>query len=394
MKRRAPSQSGWRSKKKQKDVPRRPLSAYNLYFKLVRPALIESHERGEKQSDFDTHLENSIKAGKSKSQGAIFQAASRTLAERWKTMSAAERQPYEEQAQQEMKKYRVQLDAYERRMTSKEKAGINSAGIKVKETPNQVAACPHWTSSGDICVSPPGTTTKGVKQQEPNLSDSEGTTISSKSGPSVTPVKLSMQPSTDADLLIDLLRNQRDNNTNNWGLGISPDLLPQADASNLLNQLSWSDSTNHNLNEDLVRRLTALAVLESLLADPGALLMLLVVLLLRANSNQSQTLPAVPAQNPAVSLLVSLIQNNMNSNGTQTNTNTQPMFPTIPQIQTQNNWFSAQAQAQALAPNPPIVQDDVSQASLLEKISQLSDEEREVLKKLVEANLGLSQSPA
>eukprot|EP00977_Amphora_coffeiformis_P017934 scaffold6026_cov163-Amphora_coffeaeformis.AAC.14 len=389
MKRGAPSQSGSRSKKKQKDVPRRPLSAYNLYFKLVRPVLIESHERGEKQADFDTHLENSIKAGKSKAQGAVFQAASRTLAERWKTMSAAERQPFEEQAQQEMKKYRVQLEAYERKKAAEEKSGTKSAGIKMKEAPKkQPPAGPPRNSGGEISVSSAGTTTKGVKQQQPNLSDSEGTTISSKSGPSVAQVKVFVQqPSGDSDSL----GKQRNNNINNACNNlISSDLLSRVDTSNLLNQISGGNSANQSMNEELVRGLTAAAALESLLADPVALLLLLVVLLLQANSNQSQPQAPAPTPNPTMSLLASLVQNNMNSNTTQTNTTPQQTYTTIPQVQTTHNWFSNQVPT----PSPPIVQDDVGQASLLEKLSQLSDGEREVLKKLVETKLGLSQSQA
>ena len=68
-----------KSKQKDSNVPRRPLSAYNIYFKLVRPVLIETHERGDKQADFDKHLQNAIIAGKTKAQGALFQAASRTV---------------------------------------------------------------------------------------------------------------------------------------------------------------------------------------------------------------------------------------------------------------------------------------------------------------------------
>ena len=41
-----------KTKQKDSDGPRRPLSAYNIYFKLVRPVLIETYERGDKQADF------------------------------------------------------------------------------------------------------------------------------------------------------------------------------------------------------------------------------------------------------------------------------------------------------------------------------------------------------
>ena len=77
-----------KTKQKDSDGPRRPLSAYNIYFKLVRPVLIETYERGDKQADFDKHLQNAIVAGKTKAQGALFQAASRTVSSIEKNIGA------------------------------------------------------------------------------------------------------------------------------------------------------------------------------------------------------------------------------------------------------------------------------------------------------------------
>eukprot|EP00977_Amphora_coffeiformis_P028592 scaffold36285_cov221-Amphora_coffeaeformis.AAC.1 len=99
-------------------MPRRPLSAYNIFFKEERPALIAKYEKGESQPDFDANLAKAVEAGKDKDKGAVFQAASRTLAERWKVMAPQEREPYERQADAALKNYRKQIAEYQQRKES------------------------------------------------------------------------------------------------------------------------------------------------------------------------------------------------------------------------------------------------------------------------------------
>ena len=62
-----PASSASAKRKKPKDMPRRPLSAYNMYFQEERKRTIEKYERGEKQDDFD------LPEGKDPSE-ALFQA--------------------------------------------------------------------------------------------------------------------------------------------------------------------------------------------------------------------------------------------------------------------------------------------------------------------------------
>ena len=102
-----------KGRKKPKDMPRRPLSAYNIFFKHERPALISRYEKGEPQPDFDSNMAKAVEAGKNKDKAAVFQAASRTLAERWKLMAPRERESFERQADEALKNYRKQITEYQ-----------------------------------------------------------------------------------------------------------------------------------------------------------------------------------------------------------------------------------------------------------------------------------------
>ena len=96
-------------RKKPKDMPRRPLSAYNMYFQEERKKTIAKYEKGEEQDDF------LLPPGKDPSE-ALFQAVSRTVANRWKAMTEAQRKPFYDRAQAEMNNYRKKMDEYNQKM--------------------------------------------------------------------------------------------------------------------------------------------------------------------------------------------------------------------------------------------------------------------------------------
>lgn len=104
------------SKRPRKALPKKPHSAYNIFFMQARPELLESNARGKPQSDFDENLKNAIEGGKKKHSEALFQAASRTIANRWKAMSADDKLPYERQAAEATIKYKADMKDYEDQM--------------------------------------------------------------------------------------------------------------------------------------------------------------------------------------------------------------------------------------------------------------------------------------
>eukprot|EP00977_Amphora_coffeiformis_P022678 scaffold11203_cov112-Amphora_coffeaeformis.AAC.1 len=121
-------------RKKPKDMPRRPLSAYNLFFRAEREIIMDKYERGEHQADFqvpdapkkskgnDSDDDDQVDPKLIKSHNAaVFQAVARTIADRWKNMPKHLKIKYEEQAAVEMKKYRSRMEEYEQHMIKNSK---------------------------------------------------------------------------------------------------------------------------------------------------------------------------------------------------------------------------------------------------------------------------------
>lgn len=119
-------------RKKPGDAPRRPLSAYNIYFREERASLIRRSNLGEPDEDFTVNLDAIAASGKKRGDpSAVFQAAARTLADRWKAMSTEEKVSYEKSAKEDMEKYRNRLAEYETRMV--EEARQKSAYLSTQK---------------------------------------------------------------------------------------------------------------------------------------------------------------------------------------------------------------------------------------------------------------------
>jgi len=91
-------------KKKPKDMPRRPLSAYNLFFKEERSKVLAEREasllarQNEPAELPDTEL---------------FATLGKTIAARWKILSSPERERFKALAAEDMKRYRLEMHAYQ-----------------------------------------------------------------------------------------------------------------------------------------------------------------------------------------------------------------------------------------------------------------------------------------
>ena len=80
-----------------------------MYFQEERKKTIEKYHRGEAQDDFQ------LPPGKDPSE-ALFQAVSRTVANRWKAMPDVERKPFYDRALAEMGIYRKKMEEYNQKM--------------------------------------------------------------------------------------------------------------------------------------------------------------------------------------------------------------------------------------------------------------------------------------
>uniref|UniRef100_A0A7S3L4H6 HMG box domain-containing protein n=1 Tax=Amphora coffeiformis TaxID=265554 RepID=A0A7S3L4H6_9STRA len=104
------------------DMPRRPLSAYNLFFRDERPRIMAKFELGEAQDDFDmgtggmAQSDQAQQPGESKKyHSELFQKVARTIARRWKALKGPERKKYEDMAKEEMKEYRHKIQEYKKK---------------------------------------------------------------------------------------------------------------------------------------------------------------------------------------------------------------------------------------------------------------------------------------
>lgn len=82
-------------RKKPRDMPRRPLSAYNYFFREERARWLAEREKSEE-----------------KEQGSLFSVMGKTIAQRWKNLASEEAQKYKDMAAADMDRYRQDMDEY------------------------------------------------------------------------------------------------------------------------------------------------------------------------------------------------------------------------------------------------------------------------------------------
>lgn len=110
-----------KGKKSQDDQPKRPLSAYNIFFQVERQRLINdradagTYSRAEVYSiclDKETRIEKSKRPHR-KIHGMIsFTDLAKTIAQKWKDLDSSDKVLFEERADEEKRKYAMELEEW------------------------------------------------------------------------------------------------------------------------------------------------------------------------------------------------------------------------------------------------------------------------------------------
>jgi len=94
--------------KKPKDMPRRPLSAYNIFFREERERMLKEHMEAAKAARGDDDNDEPLPGPK-----IGFENMAKTIGKRWKALSEDELARYKELAKEDMERYKVERDSYQ-----------------------------------------------------------------------------------------------------------------------------------------------------------------------------------------------------------------------------------------------------------------------------------------
>lgn len=110
---------------KPKDYPKRPLSAYNVFFKETREEIIAT---------------NSSQDGEKRDHKLDFQTMAKEIASRWKNLEKNERDRVEKLAKKDMLRYRDEVKVYEEEMVKKNREEREVAAVNAVKQAEEAAA--------------------------------------------------------------------------------------------------------------------------------------------------------------------------------------------------------------------------------------------------------------
>eukprot|EP00977_Amphora_coffeiformis_P022041 scaffold10310_cov171-Amphora_coffeaeformis.AAC.8 len=219
-----------------REAPKKPLSAYNIYFKQERTLLLDSHASGGSPPDFEANLKDASKSGKTRKSAALFQAASRTIANRWKAMSPDDRLPYEKLAKVETEKYDALKEEYEGKRLQQMLLHERSKQLRPRQEPKRAVAGP---SSQEISQ------TLDTSQSNSVLKSPQHTESHSRPSDALQEVGIVSIPSSD-------------NNLDAGNLSMHPALLPVSSGAQSL-PLGLQDQAFTTVNAPFLTDAQALA---------------------------------------------------------------------------------------------------------------------------------------
>lgn len=113
------------TKKKPKDKPKRPLSAYNFFFKEEREKIIKvvlAEDPGKLQTDKESHdFLDEAAIGRLKKEGGkvSFEEMGKIIGQRWKNIDPDRLSTYSEMASVDTERYKTEMQAYNGRQEAK-----------------------------------------------------------------------------------------------------------------------------------------------------------------------------------------------------------------------------------------------------------------------------------
>jgi hypothetical protein len=121
--------------KRDKNRPKQPLSAYNIFFKDQRAKMLLEIKGGEAETQEGNPAGDELKSGRKRlreaSTGKIgFEKMAKTIARKWKEIGKEELKTYEARAADDQKRYKAELAVY---LEKKREEALTDSDLKVKK---------------------------------------------------------------------------------------------------------------------------------------------------------------------------------------------------------------------------------------------------------------------
>ncbi len=190
--------------KKPKDMPKRPLSAYNIFFKEERAKMLSGGSSAATRQGDDESGEASGKVS--------FETMAKTIGKKWKELPTPDLERFKQLAKQDMERYRQEMDDYHKNLALKtrqerEETARTLHEIKVRqsqlETPSMGIGTgldfPHGSSRQDQLVGYPLT---GLPFGGASMQTSQIAVPQQFTGPPFMPLHLPQAPFSSSQIQI------------------------------------------------------------------------------------------------------------------------------------------------------------------------------------------------
>jgi len=113
--------------KKPKGMPKRPLSAYNLFFKVQRGAIMSARAKDKSEA--------ALKRSKKETVGIGFANLARTIADKWQSLDDTDKAQYLEQAAKEKARYKEEMVVWRKKQKEEKERQANMPPVSVTGIP-------------------------------------------------------------------------------------------------------------------------------------------------------------------------------------------------------------------------------------------------------------------